>query len=198
MTTFFLVRHAEHRVQGAKLVGRMPGIGLSELGRRQAERLGQDFAGMPIEAVHTGPLDRAVATARAIGTRIGCEPVVTEALDEVDFGAWTGRTFAELEPEPPWRMWNSFRSGSRPPGGEAMLDVQQRAVGFLERLRREHGETHMVLVSHADVIRAVLAYHLGMPLDLMLRLEVAPASVSTLVVTDWDARLLGLNAVQPG
>ena len=198
MTTFFMVRHAEHSVQGARLVGRMPGIGLSVLGSRQAEALGQSFSGRPIQAVHSGPLDRAVTTAQAIGAQTGCEPVVTEALDEVDFGVWTGRTFAELEPEACWRMWNSFRSGSRPPGGEAMLDVQQRAVGLLERLRREHGGGHIVLVSHADVIRAVLVHYLGMPLDLMLRLEVAPGSVSTLLVTDWDAKLIGLNAAKPG
>jgi probable phosphoglycerate mutase len=74
-----------------------------------------------------------------------------------------------------------------------MLEAQARAVAGLDRLRREHGEARLALVSHADVIKAVLAFILGVSLDGLHRFEVDPASVSTVVVGDWGAKVLGMN-----
>lgn len=193
MTTFLLIRHAAHGAQGVRLVGRMPDAGLSVLGREQADRLARRLERSPIEAVCSSPMERAMATARAIADRRGITPRIEHALDEIDFGTWTGQSFAELASDPVWQAWNGFRSASRPPGGEAMIEVQARAVELIERLRHEHGDGTVALVSHADVIRAVLVHFLGMPLDLILRLEVEPGSVSILSVADWGARLLGLN-----
>ncbi len=74
-----------------------------------------------------------------------------------------------------------------------MLEAQGRIVRALKELRDLHPGRSVILVSHSDVIKAALLYHLGMPLDSYSRLEIEPASISTLVVGDWGSRILRLN-----
>ena len=74
-----------------------------------------------------------------------------------------------------------------------MSTVQARVVGELLGLRDAHPDATVVVVSHADPIRSALAHFLGVPLDLMLRLSVDPASTSALELGDWGATLRFLN-----
>ncbi len=188
-TTVMLVRHAEHALQGRALVGRTPGIGLAPAGRAQAVALATHPGLAGLDLVQAGPLERAQQTAAALG-----RPVETAAaLDEIDFGVWTGRTFAALADDPQWRLWNAARASARAPGGESMREVQARVVGHLERLAAERPDGRIALVSHGDVIKAAVAYLLGCSLDFILRFEVAPASISTIVVGDWGGKVVGLN-----
>jgi broad specificity phosphatase PhoE len=193
-TTLHLVRHAPHALQDRRLlVGRTPGVGLGGEGREAARRLAARFEGVALDAVLSGPLERATATAAAITERVGPAVEVAAELDEVDFGAWTGRGFAELEGDPAWAAWNVFRSGTRAPGGETMVEVQLRALGLVERLRGRHPGGRVVLVSHGDVIRAALLHFLGLGLDSVHRVEVVPGSVSTVAVGDHGPCILGVN-----
>ena len=197
-TTFLLVRHAAHDRVGTILCGRMPGVSLGEVGRAQAQgvsdRLGRETA---VAAVQTSPIERARQTAEPIAARLGRAVEENEALTEIDFGAWTGTAFAELERDPRWAAWNGARAVNRPPYGESMMEAQARIVGALEKLRGLHRERSVVLVSHGDVIKAALLYHLGLPLDAYSRFDVDPGSISTLVVGDWGSKLIRLNEVVP-
>ena len=193
MTTFLLIRHAACDPVGQSIAGWEPGIHLNEQGRAQGERLAARLAGAPIAAVYTSPLERARETAAPIAARLGLEVEVDVGLGEVQFGEWTGRTLEELSAVPEWRRFNSFRSGTRVPGGELLLEVQARAVAVLDRLRMRHSGETVALVSHGDVLKAVLGYYAGIPIDLLERLEIDPASVSVVAVHDWGARLLRLN-----
>ena len=76
-----------------------------------------------------------------------------------------------------------------------MLEAQSRIVEVIERCRKAHPERAVVLVSHGDVIKAALLYHLGMPMDAYSRFEISPASISTLAVGDWGSRVLRMNEV---
>ena len=125
------------------------------------------------------------------------EPEIVDAVDEIDFGDWTGRDFADLADDPAWERWNSARATSAAAGGEAMADVQRRAVAHVSRLARACPGTRIAIVSHCDIIRAVVAHYLGLSLDQILSFDVDPASVSTLVVGDWGGRVVGLNADGP-
>ena len=196
MTTLFLVRHAAHGLLGHVLTGRMAGVRLGEEGLRQADRLAERLARESVAAVHSSPLERARETAAPIARRLGLEVQVSEALNEIDLGEWSGRSFDSLDRDPLWRNWNSARSVTRPPGGETMLEVQARTVAWIERIRRELPEAGVVLVSHGDVIKAGLAYYLGLALDAWPRFEISPASLSAVVVGDWGARVLVMNEVQ--
>lgn len=191
--TVFLVRHAAHAELGRRLSGRTPGVPLSAAGLAQAARLAVRLAREAIAAIHSSPLDRARATAAAIAARLGIGVEVAPALNEVDFGGWTGKRFDELHQERGWTQWNSRRGSACPPGGEPMAAAQSRAVAHVERVAAAHPGRGVVLVSHCDTIRAVIAHYLGLPLDHLLRFDVDPASVSTMLVGPWGARLVTLN-----
>jgi probable phosphoglycerate mutase len=193
MALFHLVRHADHGLIGRALAGRMAGVGLGGAGPAQARRLARHFAEEGADAVYASPLERTVETARPIADACAVPLRTAEPLLEVDFGDWTGLSFAELDERAEWRRWNGARSQTRPPGGESMVEVQARACRFINDLADRSPEGRFVLVSHADVIRAVLAYYLGVAIDLFLRVEVSPASVSVLSMDGWTPRLLGIN-----
>jgi probable phosphoglycerate mutase len=117
----------------------------------------------------------------------------SEALSEVDFGEWSGRTLEELNQLPEWRLFNTFRSSTRAPGGELATEVQTRMVEQLTRYSRQHPDQTVAVFSHADAIRLTLAHFLGMPIDLMHRLEIRPASVSALRLAEWGPQVLLMN-----
>jgi probable phosphoglycerate mutase len=192
-TTFFLVRHAAHALLGRTLVGRMSGIVLGEPGLQQARAVALRLAAAGLDAVQTSPRERAVETAEPIAASAGLRLEVAAAIDEIDVGAWTGRSFDELRGDPRWTAWNTARSVTCAPGGESMLNVQARVVGHLDQLRAAYPDGRVAMVSHGDVIKAAVLYYLGLPVDAVARVEVGPASVSTLCVGDWGARLLSLN-----
>jgi broad specificity phosphatase PhoE len=189
--TVHLVRHGSHVLPPDVLAGRLSGVRLSDAGREQAHRAAERLAdGGPVDAVQCSPLERTCETAIIIAERLGLVPVQADALMEINFGGWTGSSFEELEEREDWRRWNHFRTGTRPPGGETMLEVQARALRHVETLA---GGSATVLVTHCDVIRALLTHWLGMPADLLLRLEIAPASISTVEIGPWGPRILRIN-----
>ncbi|HLV21570.1 MAG TPA: histidine phosphatase family protein [Polyangiaceae bacterium] len=192
-TTLLLVRHGLTAAVGHALAGRADEPGLGDEGWAQAQRLADWLHGVQPSAVYTSPIRRAVQTAECIAARLQQRAQARPALTEVDFGAWTGRRFEALDDVERWRRFNTFRSGTAPPGGEPMSTVQARVVGELLGLRDAHPDATVVVVSHADPIRSALAHFLGVPLDLMLRLSVDPASTSALELGDWGATLRFLN-----
>jgi len=193
-TTFHLVRHATHGLLPHILAGRMPGVPLSAEGQAQAAALAERFGqGQPIAAIVASPVQRAQETARPIAARLGLPLRTNFGFEEIDFGRWTGRRFDALQPDPAWHAWNRLRSLAQCPGGETMHAAQSRALLALSRLRAEHGSASIVVVSHADVLKAMLAPALGLSLDHLHRITIDPASVSTLVLFEEDCRVDGLN-----
>jgi len=193
MTTFALIRHAEHRLVGHTMVGRASGVRLSPGGIRQAERLAGRLAGSLIGALYSSPLERAVHTAAAIAAPLGLEVEIAEELNEVEFGAWTNRTLEDLREIEEWRRFNLFRSGSEIPDGETMVEVQARMLRLIERLCATRPEQTVALVSHGDVIKSTLAHYLGVSLDLFHRIEISPASLSIVRVERYGPEVLLVN-----
>ncbi len=193
MTTFLLIRHASHDRVGDTLMGRLPGVHLGEEGRQQAQRLGERLSGLPVAALYTSPLERAVETAQALGAAWGLEAQCCAEFGEIDFGEWSGQRFDALAGDARWADWNRFRSGAPLPGGGLMLHVQARAVAGLVSLHQRHRDGTVAVVSHADVIKAAVAHFLGVPLDLFGRIEISPASLSVLALHDWGAQIVRLN-----
>jgi probable phosphoglycerate mutase len=192
-TSFFLVRHAAHELPETVLVGRTPGVALAPVGRRQAEFLASRLSREAVTKVHSSPQQRALETAEPIAVRTGLRVERTPALDEVDFGDWTGSGFEELTADPAWRSWNERRSSARAPGGESMSEAQTRVLRHIDQTRREAPGGRIVLVSHAEIIRAAILFYLGLPLDAFGKIEVGLASLSRVVAGDWGAKLVSLN-----
>jgi broad specificity phosphatase PhoE len=193
MTRFAWIRHATTEPPEQTIAGRSSSVSLSLLGRVQAERLARRLTEQKIPVIYSSPQVRARETARQLVEILGGEIRIALELDELDYGEWTGRSLAELEPLPLWRAFNSVRSCTRIPNGELMLEVQARAIGFVERVLERHPGETIGMVTHADVIRAVLAHYLGMPLDLSLRLEVSPGSVSLIALDQHGPRVISIN-----
>ena len=193
MTKFLLIRHGHTAFVGTALAGRQQGIPLNDDGLHEAQRLVARLAATPVTAIYASPLLRAQQTAEPFA-RARKLPIVTrERLAEIDFGLWTGRKYAELEADPEWKRYNSFRSGARCPAGESILDVQLRMSEELEELRLQHPEQTVALFSHGELIRSTIVHLIGIPMDLMLRIEVAPASITTIGLADWGVKVYSIN-----
>jgi probable phosphomutase (TIGR03848 family) len=199
LTTFLLIRHALCDPVGRSIAGRKPGVHLNDLGRQQAERLAERLRPIALEGVYSSPLERALETARPIASSTGRQVQTADAWNEIDFGDWTGRTLADLDPLPEWRRFNTFRSSSTIPGGESMAEVLGRVLRDVDRLRSLHPAPTacVAVVSHGDVLRSLVVHMLGAPLDEFRRVEISPASVSILEITDETPRLLLLNSTDP-
>jgi len=192
-TTFHLIRHASYDLLGQVLAGRSPGHSLNDVGRAEAERLAQALSQRPIAALITSPLERARETAAFIAKRLQLDVRIEPDLDEIDFGAWTGWRFDMLHAAQEWQIFNHLRSAAKIPGGETMLQAQARAVAAIVRLHAQWCGAEVAVVSHGDIVKAVLAYFAGMPIDLMRRLEIAPASRSVLWLGEMDVSIGGIN-----
>lgn len=193
MAVFYLIRHGETDAVGRFLAGRTPGVHLNATGRRQAAALATWLAHEPVDRVISSPMERTLETTGIVAESRGLAVERSEALHEFDFGQWTGRTFAELDTIDEWKAFNAFRSGTRAPGGESMIEVQARIVRFLLQVNGEQPEARVAVISHADVIRAALSYFAGVALDFFLRWQIEPGSVTTVAVETWGPRILNVN-----
>jgi len=196
MATFFLVRHATCDPIGHSIAGRAPGVHLNVEGHRQAATLVNRFDGAHIDAGYTSPLERARETLEPLARTRGIEVVVAPAITELDFGEWTGARFDELETDPTWKRFNAARSTTRIPGGETMREAQSRAVSFLESIAERAPESRNIVVSHGDIIRAIVMNFLEVSLDSVHHLEIAPASISTVEVYPNWAVVRALNVCE--
>lgn len=190
---FHLVRHADHGQVGRVLTGRAPGVSLSPAGRAQAAALAHALREERLAALFSSPQLRARETAEAIAAETGCPVRVSPDLDEIDFGSWTGQTFAALAGDPAWRRWNAFRDSAGTPAGETMAAVAARLTGLIERLHGLFPGGSVCLVSHSDVIKAGLCRYLGRPFREVHDFDVAPASVSTVAVDGRLGKVLAID-----
>lgn len=184
MTQILLVRHAVNDyVKTHRLAGWTPGVHLNEEGLAQAEALGKRLIPAPLRHIYASPLERTMETAQAIQQHHPQISIVQNTeIGEVRYGDWEGQSIAALQTRKMWHVVQEYPSRAYFPNGETMRQVQQRAVNEVERLAALHPREMIVLVSHADLIKMVMAHFLGMHLDNFQRIVISPASISTLML----------------
>jgi broad specificity phosphatase PhoE len=192
-TLVYLVRHASHELVDRVLVGRSANVALSEAGLKQARCLAARFADQSIACVQSSPQLRARQTATEIAKVLGKLVEIVNDVDEVDMGAWTGSSFEDLERDASWRRWNSMRGSARVPDGEDMKGVQDRVVRHLASLRAAYPGEQVVIVSHAEPIRAAVMRYRGVALDEFMTVQIDPASVTTLRLQRHTGQIVGEN-----
>ncbi|MCP5099726.1 MAG: MSMEG_4193 family putative phosphomutase [Chloroflexi bacterium] len=199
MTTIILVRHGENDwVKKHRLAGWIPGVHLNENGRKQAEAAAQRLADLPIKALYSSPVERCMETAAYIGTEHQLDIIPLEDVGEVRYGDWEGKKIKKLARLPLWRVVQFFPSRMRFPNGEALREVQFRAIQALETLSQKHENEFVVVVAHADLIKLVLAHYLGVHMDLFQRIIVSPASISVLSLpSNGMVRVVRINDSGP-
>jgi len=193
MTTLLLVRYGHTDAAGKRLTGRAPGVHLNELGRRQAERLVERLDGVRIDTIVSSPLERCRETAAPLAKARGRAVDVGRAWIEVGYGEWTGRSISQLRRTKLWRRVMFAPSNVRFPGGESLLEVQVRAVDASFDIAARHARGTVLVVSHADVIRLLVAHLAGMHADHLQRLSIDTGSITAVSISDGFPRLLTVN-----
>lgn len=175
-----LVRHGQstYNVEN-RLPGQLPGITLTDVGLRQAQRAAVALSGLPLSAVVSSPLDRARDTAAIIARGWGLEVRLDARLMDTNVGRWSGQVLAEIEKNDP--TWTEFVAHpSQPPEGvEGFNEVAARVVPAIEDVRHDPtlGE-YVAVVAHADVIKLIVAHYTGVPVDSAPFLHVDNASIT--------------------
>lgn len=196
VTTVLLIRHgrSEANTQGV-LAGRSE-TPLDDTGRAQAAALAERLTDVPLDVLVTSPQLRAQQTASIVaGGR--AQARVDEAFAECDYGEWSGRALQDLSGEKAWETVQWWPSAASFPQGETMAQMAHRAAQGVQRLVTEHPEGFVWIVSHGDVIKAIIADALGVHLDQFQRIVVDTASVSVLEYTARRPFVERLNDTGP-
>ena len=198
MPTLLLIRHGENDYLARnKLPGHYPDIHLNECGRKQAAELDRTLNRLPIKAVYTSPLERAVETATPLARSLKLEVQLCPGLVDINVGVWTGRSWKVLNRTKNGKIIQETPSQFQFPEGESFVQVQERVVAVLDSITAAHGDELVAVVFHADPIKLGVAHYLGLPLDHFQRLAVFTGSVTVLQINDISGRLLALNLLPP-
>ncbi len=197
MTHVFLIRHAHNDWADKKLAGWTPGVRLNAIGTKQAEALVERLAPIQFDAIYSSPLERALETAAPLARARGLKVIALRDIGEVKYGDWQGKSLKQLARKKEWITVRLAPSLMRFPNGESLREMQSRAVASVERIAAAHPKGTVALFSHGDVIKAIVAHFIGMPLDTFQRLTIAPASVTVLGLGRFGAQLLRLNDTGP-
>jgi len=194
-TLVLLVRHGQTPTTGKLLPGRAPGLHLADAGNEQAARAGERIAALShVDAVYASPLERARETAAPIAKVRGLKVQIDRGLLECDFGDWTGAELKKLMKLPEWNTVQRAPSTFTFPNGESFTAMQTRMVGAIDRLRAKHAGGVIVLVSHADPIKAAVAHAMGTHIDLFQRIVIGTCSVSAIAYGMGGPIVLTVNS----
>jgi len=190
-----MVRHGTTPTTGAILPGRAKGLNLSDAGRSQAAAVAHRIAALgTVAAVYASPLERTRQTAAPIARATANRVRTNRSLLECDFGQWTGARLADLRKLPEWTTVQQAPSRFRFPDGESFAEMQLRITSGIDALVADHHGETIVVVSHADPIKAAVAQALGTPLDLFQRIVVSPCSVTAVLYGTGAPVVLATNS----
>ncbi|WP_328790648.1 MULTISPECIES: bifunctional RNase H/acid phosphatase [unclassified Streptomyces] len=197
--TFVLLRHGETALTPQK---RFSGSGgsdpeLSPAGLRQAAAVAEALAARgTIQSVISSPLRRCRETAQAVADRLGLTVTVEEGLREVDFGAWEGLTFAEVQQRFPddLQAWLDSPKAAPTGGGESFMSATRRISATRDRLLSAHAGRTVLLVTHVTPVKILVRLALGAPPEALFRMELSAASLSAVAYyADGNASVRLLN-----
>lgn len=178
MPILYLVRHAQSTANSdGILAGRLPGISLDKKGKKQAEKLGKFLATVEFEKIIASPLERTQETASIL--RGDAEVKLDYRIAECDYGQWSGQKIEDLQKLELWKDIQKAPSSVTFPEGESMQEMFDRAWSSVEFWNQEVTGNYL-MISHADVIKAIVARALGMNLDSFQRISIRPASLSVI------------------
>ncbi len=187
-----LVRHAEaDDAEPKRYIGGKTDLPLTAAGGEQARRLGVRLHGERFTHYLSSPMQRAQATIRAVANGAAVQTV--EALREIDFGAYEGVSWGEIEQSFP-DAWRPMEEVTVPfPGGESVLQLTARVKHFAETLATYPAESHLLIVAHGGSLRVLVCLLIGLDPGKWWNLAWANTGVSRISLTDGSATLLWHN-----
>lgn len=199
MPLLLLIRHGENDfTKKHKLAGHTPDVHLNERGQSQARALADALKDVPIKAIFSSPLERAVETAEPIAAALGLQTQLESGLMETNVGKWQGRSLASLRLQKYWKVIQNAPSRAQFPEGETFYECQARIVTALDSIARKYKPQDIIAcVFHADPIKLAVAHYIGLPLDHFQRLSCDTGSLTALYVSESGANLIKLNQRPP-
>jgi len=192
-----LARHGEtYWNEERRIQGGGSDVELNETGIDQTNKLAAFLKNENIAAIVSSPLKRAMSTAEAIARHHQVSIEVDNGLKELGVGELEGlpasnlgTTFSQFL----MQWWQGERLEERLPGGESLVELQQRSWAVIERLLAEHKDGTQVTVSHYFVILAIILKALDLPLACFTKFKLDPCGISILEFEDYGTRLIAFN-----
>ena len=193
MTTILLIRHGTTDYVNETLAGRIDSP-LNHTGVEQAQKLANLLSSVRIAAIYASPLQRTQQTAQPLADQLSLSVQIEEDLNQVNFGDWQGISFDQLENDPRWITFQKNPALLEYPGGESAVEVRKRVTRSIHRLCEKHpNDAILAIFSHGSIIRHLVSALIGLPMENLNRLRIAPASVTTLIVEGNTGNLKHLN-----
>lgn len=184
-TQLYLIRHGEveeryHKVFGGSRID----MGLSPLGQRHAEAVGQWLKDTPLDAIYASPMQRVRQTLAPTATMRGMEPTFLDGLREVDFGDWTGHRWDQVQSIFGVSAfdWLEIIENDGIPAGEPVSQIKSRVGECTARILAAHPHQRVAVFCHGGIIRVMLALMLDMPLMRMAHFNIEYGSISVVEV----------------
>lgn len=193
MGLVILVRHGETDWNKAQRVMGASDIGLNRIGRKQIEVAASMLKGLGIKEIYTSPYARAKESALILKRSLGLHVVVNDLLREVGYGVWEGQLFSELKKDE--RYFTYLTDPNFDPGDniEPICEVQKRGVHFIQSIFNVDHAGTLLVISHGDVIRAIISYYMKVPLSVFRRIRVDNGSISGIEIHRQFAEIKGIN-----
>ncbi|PSN92186.1 hypothetical protein B9Q08_01710 [Candidatus Marsarchaeota G2 archaeon ECH_B_SAG-M15] len=186
----YCVRHAETEANVSNFFPTHD-TKLTPRGYRQAEFLAGNLTGIGIEAIYSSPTVRTMETASIIASKLGIDVTVEHRLREVELGELAGRSYVEIRSSDPF-WYREYFTDEQKYGVEKFSDLMQRVVKFVEELASA-GRRRVVLVTHLEPIRALVAAALGTHGEWIRRIRINNASITVLGYSAGSLRLYCVN-----
>lgn len=195
MTRFILIRHGQTRWNRAEKYRGRAHLALNKIGRKQAEAIALSIKGLPIAAIYTSPLKRAVETANTMSKHTGVPVQILGGLIDIDYGGWQGISPEEAVKRDSelYTKWIEHPHEVRFPDGESLGDVRARAVASVAGLASKHNNETVVLVSHKVVGQVLICALLGLDDSHFWQIEQDVGAMSIFEMRDAATTIILLN-----
>ena len=181
----FIVRHGRTVANAAGLLQGRVDNPLDDEGQKQAGWIAKALG--PVDRVISSPLQRALQTAELLGQI----PRIDERWIELDYGEWDSRPVADITPDE-WAAWRADPSFS-PPGGESLIELDQRVAAACEEIISEAEELRVAVFTHVSPIKSTIAWALGVSEQISWHLNVAQAQITKIVIRDGRPVITAFN-----
>lgn len=188
-TTVFFLRHGQTDYPKNRYYDdSIEDPSLNESGLREVKRWPSFFEDNPpkVSAVYVSPSCRTRETAKIATEGLGLKHQIVAGLQEWHFGMWGGLTGSEIQNKYPdeWTAWRKDMMNFSPSGGESLSRFSKRANAAVAELIAQHANQTVLMVTHAGVIRVIVAAALEMPMLNFKRLVIGHASMTEIAYTD--------------
>ena len=198
VTSIYFVRHGHTEATEQGKLYTDPSVALTDAGRKQAEAAGRYLVSEKTEILLSSTSKRVFTSAELIGSVLNLKPQAVPGLDEWHVGEWDGRTYVDIKASHPdlYKAWSTNPIHNRPPGGESIEDVFERAKTKLGEIIETNSGKKIVLVSHAGIIRSFIVHAMGMPINNFWRVNIPVGSITKI---DFSANFatMQMMAIRP-